>query len=100
MPICTACKGKKKVVVNSVSLTHGKRYAPITIPITMTCVICGGTGKLTKAQIEENKRAAEAWCQCDEPDMENARYWPDGAHPECSKHCWTCGVCGKIVQVG
>jgi hypothetical protein len=97
MPVCTACKGKKKVTQNVVVIdTEGRT----TESFTMECFTCKGTGRLTKAQIEENKRAAEAWCKCDEPDMENAQYWPDGAHPECSKHCWTCGKCGKIAQVG
>jgi hypothetical protein len=39
------------------------------------------------------------WCECDNPDFDNMKYYHDGEHEECYKHHWRCS-CGKIYQIG
>lgn len=99
--VCPSCNGKKKQRIVATEITSkGKRDLPA---VHIDCLLCNGKGYLTEREKEKYDRDAEAaenfWCKC--PDgFNNAIYFPDGTHPLCSKHCWACTTCDKIVQVG
>lgn len=66
----------------------------------MKCFTCDGSGEVDRAEYEARKKAeAEFWCSCGNPS-EDVRFYDDGEHPKCDKHCYECVDCGKIRQVG
>ena len=99
MKECPTCKGKGKLKV----VVRVREVTPVGVthipPLEISCVVCEGVGKVTAAKLEAMKAEADLWCSCGNPSG-NSKYHDDGDHPNCSKHCWTCEDCGKILQVG
>jgi hypothetical protein len=91
---CLKCKGTKTLDIKIT--TYGKPGMEVK---TIKCVYCDGTGKMTDKQIAQFKAEQEMWCRCSNPSGERI-FYDDGEHPQCSKHCWACADCNKIVQVG
>ena len=46
-----------------------------------------------------SKDEFDSWCSCDVPSTDWT-FWDNGTHPRCSKHCYTCQKCNKLLQVG
>lgn len=90
---CPTCEGTCKM--NCVVHEAGKPEQSFT----MNCHVCEGKGEVTEEHAELIQIENDMWCDCDEPS-EDRKYWPDGTHPVCHKHCWSCTICGKIVQIG
>ena len=99
---CITCKGEGKKPIEIHDMKSGKTRTEYT-----PCYDCDGEGWVTEEkshELAEKKRAlAEEillyWCNCGNPS-DDAKYWADGQNPNCSKHCWTCKDCGKLLQVG
>jgi hypothetical protein len=94
MQTCPKCKGTKKLDIKVT--TYGKPGEEIK---SINCIYCNASGKLTDSEIAKLKAEEEAWCRCGNPSRQT-QFWDDGQNPVCSKHCWTCRDCGKILQVG
>jgi Fe2+ or Zn2+ uptake regulation protein len=89
---CTCQDGK-------VTITVHEGDKPVR-SMELTCVICDGAGKITKAKARAVKAEQAMWCQCGNPGVVTS-YHPDGERgAACHKHHWTCDDCGKVVQVG
>lgn len=93
MHVCPACKGNKKKVAYVTEQRHERK-------LEMTCLACKGAGEVTDAQLKAIAAFQDSWCRCDNPDFEQAIFYDNGRHPDCRKHHWRCGDCGKILQVG
>lgn len=95
--MCPRCKGKGKISVK-VS-TCGPDGATPESSFEMTCFDCKGSGEMTAAGVRAKKAADALWCRCGNESGET-KFFDDGEHPNCSKHCYVCLDCGKITQVG
>ncbi len=93
MNVCPQCKGKKEITCT----VHesGKKDTEFTMP----CVTCKGKGELTDAEYRAEIKFRKSWCQCGNKSKE-VRFYDDYEHPDCSKHHYRCGDCGKILQIG
>lgn len=89
---CPKCR-KGKIAINFSE--GGKKWE-----MEIQCIYCDGKGEISEAQAKEIEDEKALWCNCEGDQSEDAIFWDDGEHPKCSKHCWTCRKCGKIVQVG
>jgi len=89
---CPNCKGSGKVTGTYIEDDKEEKFP-------CKCYRCMGKGTITKAENDAYKAMMDAMCSCDNPS-EEATFYDDGQHPNCSKHCWVCNDCGKIKQVG
>lgn len=94
---CPKCKSKGTVTIQSSTYKDGNFVQ--NDPVVIECITCNGKGGISEAQFNQIEVENRKWCDCDNPS-ESAVYWADDTHPECSKHHWRCGDCGKIQQVG
>ena len=104
--ICPTCKGKKqiKIEVVEVFLAPKKEESKSKLKkeshhFGSACFTCKGKGTITKKQEFQLKRERASWCRCGNPSNQTD-FHDDGELGVGSKHCWTCGDCGKLTQVG
>lgn len=86
---CPQCSGAKQITI-----TVSEAGQPDTT-FSMACPTCHGKGTVTTAQKKRYEQMMAAWCTC--PTHGDPEYHPDTAT---DKHHWTCGNCGKLLQVG
>ena len=91
---CPKCNGSGKMEI--ISSTYGKKEIE---KFNLPCVYCHSKGEITKEQFDKIKAEDELWCDCGNPSGDTS-FWDDGQHHNCSKHCYTCKDCNKIIQVG
>lgn len=91
---CPTCKGTGEVETTVTTFGSDKveKYS-------LTCHICHGKKEISKQEWKQIQAEAALWCDCGNPSGD-VDFYNDGEHPNCSKHCYTCKDCGKIVQVG
>jgi len=95
---CPTCEGKKTLDIKAQVIGKLEPEPMVTID----CVTCNGTGKITEQAKQELDAWDAMWCKCDDPnDAEHVVYHSDRTCGDCYKHHYhhTPG-CGKIVQVG
>jgi hypothetical protein len=93
---CPTCKGTGKYDLPTTTMTTNGYSKEIC---EITCFTCHGSGRITVKQHNDMIEARKIWCSCGNPS-EETNFYDDGEHPTCSKHCYTCVDCGKIVQIG
>jgi len=87
---CTACKGSLKINVEVREFGAKKSRR-----VTLNCVTCDGTGKITR---EMQEVMNNFWCRCEEPG--ETHFYADGQHAGLNKHHYRCSKCGRVTQVG
>lgn len=93
---CPTCKGTKQITTTVTF--HG---SPDVETMQLDCVVCDGTGKVTRAMAKAIAAHNADWCRCKAPDPNAVQYYPDGAHPNCAKHHYRHEPgCGGILQIG
>lgn len=90
---CKRCKGTGEMAIDFSE--GGKKWTRTEI----RCIDCDGSGEISEAKAKAIEDEKALWCSCGNPSNDSI-FWDDGEHPKCSKHCWTCKDCGKIIQVG
>jgi hypothetical protein len=102
MSTCTICEGTGKQTVHSSILSFDEKAkvwrSIAEPPVKITCVGCGGTGRMTAAQEAVAKYEREMWCQCGAPM--GVRFYDDNEHPVLTKHHYRCLVCRGVTQIG
>ena len=91
---CPTCKGTGQVET-TVTTCGSNEIEKYDIP----CHVCNGRKEISKKEWQAHKDMMNLWCDCGNPSGETT-FYDDGEHPKCSKHCYVCNDCGKIVQVG
>jgi hypothetical protein len=91
---CPKCKGSGEIEITCSE--YGKKGIE---KFSLPCIYCDGKGEITKKEFNKLKAEKALWCSCGNPSQET-RFWDDGQHPNCPKHCYTCKDCKKIIQVG
>ncbi|TXI03115.1 MAG: hypothetical protein E6Q76_14305 [Rhizobium sp.] len=66
--------------------------------LSMPCIFCDATGKITEQRRSALRAEAALWCRCEDNEA-GTQYVADGAGI-IAKHHWVCLHCGKIVQIG
>lgn len=90
METCPSCKGTKKVTIKVIS--NGVREPDMELD----CVTCNGTGEVRDGY---TKALEDFWCHCGNPSGD-VEFHDDGEGAACSKHHYTCGDCGRVLQIG
>lgn len=91
---CPQCKGAGKVTITASE--YGK---PGETKYKIECPTCKGAKTVTAEVVASHKAFQTAWCQCGNPSGQMT-FHDDGQHPTCSKHCYTCDDCQKLLQIG
>jgi hypothetical protein len=73
---CPTCHGTKHITTTVTF--HGR---PDVETMQLDCVVCDGTGKVTRAMAKALAAHNADWCRCKAPDPNAVQYYPDGAHP-------------------
>ena len=94
MKECPTCKGRGKQTLH---VTENGRKLP---PMDIECVTCQGQRHITNKMFSDLKWEEKQWCSCGKSEQFDLVFYNDGENPNCYKHNWCCGNCGKIVQVG
>lgn len=92
--ICPICKDKGQISIKM--KTFGLEKAEEHV---ICCVTCNGNKEISIEEENKLKRFNALWCKCGNPSG-NIKYYKDGEHPECAKHCWVCCDCGRLTQIG
>jgi hypothetical protein len=90
---CSQCEDGQMEIKSS---TFGESTVSIS---HITCIICKGTGEMTKADHDRIEFENNMWCECDEPS-DYVDFYGDGEHPEIHKHHYRCKKCSKVLQIG
>ena len=102
---CPRCggSGTMSIGVTNMECIDGKWVEHKEPATEIDCITCKGSKTMDEKKANLIKEAWEdernRWCDCGNPSGD-VKYWEDGTHPHCSKHCYTCRDCGKITQVG
>jgi len=88
--ICPVCNGTGTQVLTVTECHKPERKTVIK------CHLCDGKMYVTKERITAWNNYVNSWCNCEQPDFENASYF----HEKSGHHGWNCGNCGKMLQEG
>lgn len=62
----------------------------------LKCVWCDGAGQIGDQKLHAIQAEQDMWCSCGNPSGD-VHFHDDEPG---SKHHWTCGDCGGVLQVG
>lgn len=91
---CQKCDGTGKLnIIAHTFDAKTKSFIPEPA-VQINCVVCHGTGQLSKQEAQEYQDYINSWCKCGNPSGE-VSFYRNGR-----SHGYKCADCGKIVQEG